>query len=106
MSLLKRVRSYLQLAIATGLVVIRNRDLRRRLMFWLAMGAMGIVLLGMTVLEADLNDSVVFLTAYWGFCFVLVILMFLLAVYDMLSVSKELRSSDASKSNNESDDSC
>lgn len=105
MPFLKRFRSYLQLAVATGLVVIRNRDLRRRLMFWLAISAMGVVLLGITVLDAGLSESAVFLAAYWGFCLVLVILMFLLALYDMLAVSREIRSSEAKKPNNDVDDS-
>tara|TARA_R110002096_G_scaffold4493_10_gene20838 strand:- start:7793 stop:8017 length:225 start_codon:yes stop_codon:yes gene_type:complete len=74
-------------------------------MFWLALVAMGIVLIGMTVLDSELSESLLFLTAYWGFCLILVILMLLLAAYDMLSVSQELRASDSKNLDNKNGDS-
>ena len=59
-------------------------------MFVVSMLAMGLAFLGMVALEEFLTERVALFLAYWGLCGFLVLLMLLLAIYDMARVRTEL----------------
>ncbi len=82
--------SWIQLALRVGIFSLRYRPWRRKLMFYLTLGAMGQLALGMILLEG-LAESIPLFVCYWGFCGMVVCTMLLLAVYDMLAVRQEQR---------------
>jgi hypothetical protein len=75
---------------ALTIVVLRNRELRRRLMFIVSLMAMGLAFLGMVVLDEFLTEHVPLFLAFWALCAAVVCLMLLLAIYDMARVRAEV----------------
>ncbi len=82
------VQSWLATAVKVGLLVLRDRQSRRKLMFYITLAAMIQLGFGVLILH-HLAGSLILFVLYWGFCLVLVCIMVLLAMYDMLAVRQE-----------------
>ena len=82
--------SWAQLALRLGFFSLRHRPWRRKLMFYLAMGSLAQLALGVLLL-AHLSKSALVFLLYWGFNGLMVCLMLLLAVYDVLALRQEQR---------------
>ncbi len=91
-SVLAKIAQTWKLFAALVIVVLRNRELRRRLMFIISLLTMGMAFLGMVVLDEFLTEHVGLFLGFWAFCAVMVGLMLLLAIYDMARVRAEVTS--------------
>lgn len=80
--------SWMQVALRLGIFTLRDRASRRKLMFYISLGTLLQLGLGM-LLMGWLTKSIFLFVVYWGFCGFLVCLMLLMAVYDMLAVRQE-----------------
>ena len=82
--------SWVQMALRMGFFALRHRPWRRKLMFYLTLGAMGQLAFGVLILDT-LAKSLLLFALYWGFCAFVVCTMLLLAIYDMMAVRQEQR---------------
>ena len=73
--------------IAKGL--IRDPKMRRQTMFWVALGAIGMVFFG-TLFSGALEENPWLFAGYWAGCAWLTLLMLMLAVYDGMAVRAAL----------------
>jgi hypothetical protein len=87
--LVEKIQLAWKMFAAMALVVMRNRILRRKLMFGVSLTAMFLVFIGMTLLDEFLTDHVLLLLIYWLIAGATVVLMLLLALYDMMMVRSE-----------------
>ena len=87
--LLSKILFNVKLGFAAGLFVMRDRDLRRKLMFVVSMAAMFSVFLGGVVLMDFLMENPWLFIFYWFVSGTLVLGMILLALYDMLRVKAD-----------------
>lgn len=71
------------------LSLIRERRRRRNLMFYVCLGSLGLVGIGSFAVPRWLEDHPLIFLVYWGLTGFAVLLMMLLAVYDMLQTWKE-----------------
>lgn len=83
---LSKIQLYTKLGFAAGIFIMRNRELRRKLMFFVSIAAMFAVFLGIVVLMDFLMEHPWLFIFYWFVSGTLVIGMILLALYDMLRV--------------------
>jgi hypothetical protein len=86
-----RQPSFVDLTLGLSRVILQTRVLRRKILFYLTLGLMGAVALGWFLLGRMEAHPLVFLL-YWsavGFC---TFGVFLLALYDLLAVRRELKS--------------
>ena len=90
--MLNRLKVSLQVGIALILVLFRNRKQRRWLMLWCAVGIMAYILVGLTVLDAELTELPIVFAVYWLLAFVMLFFLILLAIYDMAATVREIRS--------------
>ena len=81
-----RTKLYVKLAFATGLLLLRNRALRRKLMFFVSIAAMLAVFVGGVLIIDFLVENPWLFVIYWFLAGTLVLSMILLALYDMLRV--------------------
>ena len=79
-----------KLAVALFLTALRVRQVRRKMMFYVSIVAMLFAFFGFTLLDGFLTDHPLMFAIYWFFCIGLVLLMFLLALYDFAAVRGEL----------------
>ena len=77
------------LGVATGFIILRHRKYRRNLLFGLTAFAMFLVFGGVVVLGDKLMRNPIGFLVFWGFCFIVVITVLFLAVYDMLLIRRE-----------------
>lgn len=77
------------LAMARG--ILASRYQRRQVMFFGMLLVMGQAFLGVVVIESFLTERPLLFAVYWLFCFVAVVFVLLLAVYDLLGVRREAR---------------
>lgn len=84
-----KIRLYLRLGFATGLLLLRTRELRRKLMFFVSIAAMLSVFLGGVLLLDFLVNHPWLFVVYWFVSGTLVLSMILLALYDMLRVKSD-----------------
>ena len=91
---LSKIQFYVKLGFAAGLLVMRNRALRRKLMFIVSIAAMFSVFLGCVVLMDFLMEHPWLFVIYWFVSGTLVLGMILLALYDMLRVKADQASSE------------
>src|SRR5690606_12072874 len=84
----KEAKAWAETAIRFGVFALRHRPWRRKLMLWLSLGAALQIALGSIVFEGALEQSLLLFSLYWGFCAVVVLLMILLAFYDMLAIRR------------------
>ncbi len=70
--------------------VLRVRDSRRRLMFGLCLAAIFLVSGGILFGDA-LVERPGWFVIYWGFCFLLALLLLCLSLYDLTRLRGELR---------------
>lgn len=89
-SLLARITRTWKFFAALAIGVLRDRELRRKLMFIVSLLAMGMAFVGMVMLDGFLTERVYLFVAYWMLCSALVVLMLLLAIYDMARVRVEV----------------
>lgn len=82
--------SWARLALRVGYFSLRHRIWRRKLMLYVTLLAALQVAIGALILDRLLQSALLYL-GYWSFCGFLVILMLLLAMYDMLAVRQEQR---------------
>lgn len=71
--------------------LIRSQQSRRQLMFYLALGAMALLLAGSTVLQENLRAAPVLFVGYWLVVAWLTVTFALMAVFDLLMVRREAR---------------
>ena len=83
---LSKIQFYTKLGFAAGLLIMRTRELRRKLMFFVSIAAMLSVFLGGVVLMDFLIEHPWLFVIYWFVSGTLVLAMILLALYDMLRV--------------------
>lgn len=91
MNVLQRAANHMQWLTILVLAVLRTRSLRRTLMFWATILMMGMTFTGAFLILDALSRSLILFAVYWGLVFLQVILLLLLAIYDMLSVGREFR---------------
>lgn len=77
-----------QVALKLGFFGLRHRPWRRKIMFYLTLGTMAQFALGWVLMD-HLSKSLLGFTLFWGVCAFLVVMMLLLALYDMLAVRQE-----------------
>lgn len=77
----------LAMAIAQG--VLRGRETRRRLIFWVIVALLAVFALGNWPLAGWLEDWPMRFVLYWAGCMFLALFLFLLGLYDFLCVLKE-----------------
>jgi len=82
--LISKIYFYFRLSFATGLLVMRTRELRRKLMFFVSLAAMLSVFFGGVVIIDALVQSPWLFIGYWFVSGTLVLGMVLLALYDIL----------------------
>ena len=82
--------SWVQAGVKLALFALRHRAWRRKLMFYISLGAMLQLALGLVVLD-ELTRHWVLFVLFWSFCLLLVLTMILLAAYDMLAIRAEQR---------------
>jgi hypothetical protein len=70
---------------------VRRRSWRRNFMFWLTAALLGACVLGSTILKADLAKPPIRFLVYWSLVALSAILLVILAVYDLLQVTRPLR---------------
>lgn len=71
--------------------ILRDRQVRRTVLFWLVAAALGLLGVGAVVLDGYLSQHVVLFLLYWGACLWLTATSLLLALYDLLAVRTEAR---------------
>ncbi len=81
--------SRLSVVLAITKVALRTRRLRRQLMFALTVAMMLLVFVGAYPLSGFLLARPWLFIFFWGFSLLLVITVLLLALYDMLRISRE-----------------
>ena len=69
--------------------ILRDRAVRRVVLFWLVMVTLALVALGFLLLDGWLMAHPVLFVLYWGGCLWLTITFALLAVYDVLITRRE-----------------
>ena len=79
------------IGLAFGTVVLRDRRLRRNVLFGLTLLTLFLVFGGAVFLGDGLMEHPVAFLLFWGLCFLLVGFVLLLAFYDLLVVRKEHR---------------
>ncbi len=91
MGILSNIQFYAKLGFATGLMVMRTRELRRKLMFFVSIAAMLSVFAGGVVIVDSLMEHPWLFIAYWLLSGTLVVGMLLLAMYDILRLKADKR---------------
>ncbi len=91
---LTNIRFYTKLGFATGLLFLRSRDLRRKLMFFVSIAAMLAVFAGGFPLMGFLLGTPWLFVIYWFVSGTLVLGMILLALYDMLRLKGDQANSE------------
>ena len=84
-------RPDLQFVIAVCRGIVRDTTIRRRVLFYLLLGVMLLMFFGMVILGPWLNGGIMRFLLYWGACLWLTFTVFLLAIYDLLVVSRQAR---------------
>ncbi len=75
-----------RMATAIFLTLLRRRQTRRKMMFAVSVVAMLLAFAGFTILDGLLMADPLLFVIYWFFCAGLVILMMLLAAYDVAAL--------------------
>ncbi len=86
-----QVVRHAQASASLAQTILRDRSLRRSLMFWGTLATLFAAFLGGFVLMDSLTQSPMAFAVYWLVVGFLVIFLLLLSLYDMLSVPRELR---------------
>ncbi len=86
---LAKIRLMWKLFAALVKVLLHHRVYRRKLMFFVSLVAMGLAFCGITFFDKFLTNHVWLFLAYWAVTGLLVLLMLLLALYDMLQIRRE-----------------
>ena len=86
---LAKIKVYTKLAFAMSLLVLRTRELRRKLMFFVSIAAMLSVFFGGVVIIDFLVENPWLFIIYWFVSGTLVLSMILLAMYDMLRLKSD-----------------
>ena len=87
--LLEKIQLTWKMFKALTLMVLRIRVYRRKLMFAVSLTAMFMAFCGIVLLDGFLTEHLLFFTVYWLVTCALVLLMILLAFYDMMMVKAE-----------------
>lgn len=77
------------MVIATGLVVLHTRRYRRNLLFGLTLVTLLWTFVGAAFIGRVLMQRPVAFTIYWLVCFLLVLALSVMALYDLMRVRKE-----------------
>ncbi|MGI9242434.1 MAG: hypothetical protein ACR2RV_16670 [Verrucomicrobiales bacterium] len=93
-SFLNNLQFYTKLGFATGLLILRNRDLCRKLMFFVSIAAMLAVFAGGFLFMDFLLAHPWLFVIYWFVSGTLVLGMILLSLYDMLRLKGDQASSE------------
>ncbi len=76
-------------AIAAGLVVLHTRRYRRNLLFGMTLVTLLWTFVGAAFIGGALMQRPVAFTIYWMVCFLLVLALSIMALYDLMRVRKE-----------------
>jgi len=79
----------LAVVIATGLVILHNRRYRRNLLFGLTLVTLLWTFVGAAFIGGALMQRPVAFTIYWLVCFLLVLALSVMALYDLMRVRKD-----------------
>jgi len=82
-------KNSLAMVIATGLVVLYTRRYRRNLLFGLTIVTLLWTFVGAAFIGGALMQRPVAFTLYWLVCFLLVLALAVMALYDLMRVRKE-----------------
>jgi hypothetical protein len=74
---------------ATGMVVLHRRSYRRNLLFALTLVMLAMVLVGGLMLDDALAQRPIVFALYWAICFLLLMAVLCLALYDLMRVRRE-----------------
>ena len=66
--------------------ILRDRQMRRTVLFWLIVAALGMLGMGAALLDGWLSEHPLLFLLYWGACFWLTLTALLLALYDLLAL--------------------
>jgi len=80
---------WIGLFMGLGKAILHSREMRRKMLFQLLLMLVVFVALGAWPLAQWLSGSIWLFLIWWGICMVYGVLVMLLAVYDMLAVTKE-----------------
>ena len=89
-----KLKLYIKLAFAMALLILRTRELRRKLMFFVSIAAMLSVFVGCVLIDGFLLENPWLFIIYWFVSGTLVLSMILLALYDMLRVKSDQKMSE------------
>lgn len=71
--------------------IVRDQTLRRQTMFYVVLGAVGMLFLGSTLFADFLHDHPITFMFYWAACGWLTILSVLMAIFDLLLLRASAR---------------
>lgn len=80
-----------RVSVTIARLILRTRASRRNLMFWLTLATLGATALGAFVLMEPLAEAPLLFLIYWAFVGFMLLFLILLALYDLLSVGREIR---------------
>ncbi len=80
-----------RVSVTMARLILRTRSSRRNLMFWLTHATLGATALGALVLMDKLAEVPLLFLAYWPLVGFMLFFLLLLALYDLLSVGREIR---------------
>jgi len=69
--------------------ILRDRQMRRTVLFWIVLAALGMLALGSVLLDGWLGGHPFLFLFYWGVCLWLTLTALLLALYDLLAIRSE-----------------
>lgn len=84
--------SWFSFARSVARTLLQFRETRRKIIFYTIMSLLVVFAIGNWPLAGWLEDSPIRLLFYWGGCAILAIFLFLLGLYDFLTIMKEFKS--------------
>jgi hypothetical protein len=84
--------SWFSFARSVARTLLQFRETRRKIIFYTIMSLLVVFAIGDWPLAGWLEDSPIRLLFYWGGCAILAIFLFLLGLYDFLTIMKEFKS--------------
>jgi hypothetical protein len=84
--------SWFSFARSVARTLLQFRETRRKIIFYTIMSLLVVFAIGDWPLAGWLEDSSIRFLFYWGGCAILAIFLFLLGLYDFLTIMKEFKS--------------
>ncbi len=84
-------RQLLSLVLAICKGIVRDQRVRRAVLFFVMLAAMGLLFAGIVVIDRWLMRHPLLFLVYWGACLWLTLLSILMALYDLLKLRQTAR---------------